>query len=143
MDRLKPEDAPQKNKHQNRSFHTAWALSCRSIAKRERLYMDSTYFTTLILHKNVNCLRIYGFSLLHITRLSKRRVMWHMPIRLRPGKLGEDTRGIHLLPHQLLQSPGTDCYKTTLKLLILKIQLSNRPPCSDVERTDRVVGRRI
>ena len=32
-------------------------------SKSGRLYMDSTYFTTLILHKNVNCLRIYGFSL--------------------------------------------------------------------------------
>jgi hypothetical protein len=32
-------------------------------ATPKEAYMDSTYFTTLISHKNVNCLRIYGFLL--------------------------------------------------------------------------------
>ena len=53
--------------------------------------------------------------------------MWYVPTRLRPGKLVEATRGIHLLPHQLLQSLGTDSYKKTHKSLILQTYISNRP----------------
>jgi hypothetical protein len=48
----------------------------------ERLYMDSTYFTTLILHKNVNCLRIYGFSLRELPS-SLRCLRTYHPLRFR------------------------------------------------------------
>jgi len=56
------------------------------------LYMDSTYFTTLILHKNVNCLRIYGFLLRKLSS-SLRCLRTYHPLRFRSLYGLADTTG--------------------------------------------------